>query len=378
MSTRPSGRVSGPPSSSFSCYRSSPFLRPGPPGPGLLLPRRRRPGGLPRRRLHGPGRRHHGPLLQSRRPGLPRRVPDQDEHELLHPRAHGDLAGRRRRIHVLAERAHRELLLSWRPFKGITLGAGYYSPYNFDSGWPVSWSGESYAASAKLNAHTFRTALAVEPLKGLALSAALDVVSMSVDWDHRIPFELETYPLAHEVLVMSQHEAGGHGLGFAAGALWKVFSGLQVGARFQKSAAVDLSGWNTFIFPNNLHFTRYRFRTPTGGRSRSPASSISSTIPGGDGPADPAPRDRLRPSPPASPAARPQPRRRVAAVERVRRLGNSPPSTPAMTSALPSLPSTRSSTASSRLRSRRASTWPSGTRRGSRPGSNTASAGGSR
>jgi len=155
--------------------------------------------------------------------------------------------------------------LSWQPFKGITLGAGYYSPYNFDSGWPVSWSGEYYSASAKLSAHTFRTALAVEPLKGLALSAALDVVSMSVDWDHRIPFELENYPLAHEILVMSQHEAGGNGIGFAAGALWKVFSGLQVGARFQKSASVDLAGWNTFLFPSIVGYGKTLLPDPYGG-----------------------------------------------------------------------------------------------------------------
>jgi len=145
--------------------------------------------------------------------------------------------------------------LSWQPFRGITLGAGYYSPYGFDSTWPVSWSGELYSAAAKLSAHTFRTALAVEPLKGLALSAALDVVSMSVAWDHRIPFELEKYPLTHEILVMSRHEAGGHGLGFAAGALWKVFSGLQVGARYQKSAAVDTAGRNVFVFPNSLNYS---------------------------------------------------------------------------------------------------------------------------
>ena len=155
--------------------------------------------------------------------------------------------------------------LSWQPFQGITLGAGYYSPYSFDSGWPVSWSGEYYSASAKLSTHTFRTALAVEPLKGLALSAALDVVSMSVDWDHRIPFELTNYPLAHEVLVMSQHEAGGHGLGFAAGALWKVFSGLQVGARFQKSASVDFAGWNTFLFPTIINFGKTLVPDPYGG-----------------------------------------------------------------------------------------------------------------
>ena len=64
---------------------------------------------------------------------------------------------------------------------------------------------------------------------------------------------------------MSQHEAGGHGLGFAAGALWKVFSGLQVGARFQKSASVDLAGWNTFLFPNIVNYGKTQVPDPYGG-----------------------------------------------------------------------------------------------------------------
>jgi long-chain fatty acid transport protein len=155
--------------------------------------------------------------------------------------------------------------LSWQPFKGVTLGTGYYSPYGFDSVWPVGWSGELYSASAKFSAHTFRTALAVEPLEGLAFSAALDVVSMSVDWGHRLRFGLTSYPLPEEILVLSQHEAGGHGLGFAAGALWKVFSGLQVGARFQKSASVDLAGWNTFLFPNSVSYGNAQVPDPYGG-----------------------------------------------------------------------------------------------------------------
>jgi long-subunit fatty acid transport protein len=64
---------------------------------------------------------------------------------------------------------------------------------------------------------------------------------------------------------MSQHEAGGHGIGFAAGALWKVSYWLQVGAKFQKSASVDLTGWNTFLFPNNLNYGRDMVPDPYGG-----------------------------------------------------------------------------------------------------------------
>lgn len=145
--------------------------------------------------------------------------------------------------------------LSWRPVKGIVLGAGFYTPYNFNSIWPEYWTGESVSMAAKLQTRTFRPVLAVEPVKGLALAAAFDFVSTSASWDVRLPFQLANYPLPNEVMVLSRHEAKGHGTGFAAGALWKVFSGLQVGARYQKSATVSLEGRNTFHFPNSLRIS---------------------------------------------------------------------------------------------------------------------------
>lgn len=145
--------------------------------------------------------------------------------------------------------------LSWRPVKGIVVGAGFYTPYNFDSIWPSSWAGDRLSIAAKLQTRTFRPVLAIEPVKGLALAAAVDFVSTGVRWDLRWPFELANYELPHEVLVMSRHESKGHGTGFAAGALWKVFSGLQVGARYQKSAAVALEGRNTFVFPDTLRYS---------------------------------------------------------------------------------------------------------------------------
>ena len=144
--------------------------------------------------------------------------------------------------------------LAWRPVRGISLGLGYYSPYSFDSRWPYAWSGEDVSVAAKLHSRTFRSVVAVEPLKGLALSAALDLVSISVRWEHHIPFELETYPLSRETTVTSFHQLQGRGVGFAAGVLWKVFSGLQVGARYQTSVAIDLAGQNTFSFPQSAYY----------------------------------------------------------------------------------------------------------------------------
>ncbi len=149
------------------------------------------------------------------------------------------------------------IFLSWQPVRRISIGLGYYSPGNFNSHWgSANWIGEEDSTAAKMKWYTFRAALAVEVLKGLAVSAALDVDSASVQWDHTILFELGNYTLPGEARVFSRHTLSGHGLGFAVGALWKASPAVQVGARYQKSAAVDLAGGNSFTFdPETANYT---------------------------------------------------------------------------------------------------------------------------
>ncbi len=138
--------------------------------------------------------------------------------------------------------------LAWRPARGISFGFGLYSPFNFDSRWPRSFSAEDVSIAAKLNALTFRSAVAVEPLKGLAFSVALDLVSLRVGWDHKIPFDVPNYPLPEPAKVTSFYELRGHRVGLAAGVMWKALPGLQFGARYQKSVAIDLTGVNSYMF----------------------------------------------------------------------------------------------------------------------------------
>lgn len=138
--------------------------------------------------------------------------------------------------------------LAWRPVKRLALGLGLYSPFNFDSRWPRTWSGETTSVAASLNALTFRSVVAVEPLKGLSLAAGLDLVSLSMAWEHKIFFDLETYPLTQPAEVTSLHAARGHGTGWTAGVMWTAIPWLRLGARFQQSVRIDLLGANDFIF----------------------------------------------------------------------------------------------------------------------------------
>jgi long-chain fatty acid transport protein len=138
--------------------------------------------------------------------------------------------------------------LAWRPVKRIGLGIGFFSPFNFDTRWPRTWSGEQSSIAARLNAETFRAAVAVEPLKGLAFGAALDLVSLHADWEHKIFFDLESYPLTVPARVLSIHGTRGHGTGWTAGVLWKTIPWLRVGARFTQSVKIGLLGVNDFVF----------------------------------------------------------------------------------------------------------------------------------
>jgi long-chain fatty acid transport protein len=138
--------------------------------------------------------------------------------------------------------------VAWRPVKGIGLGVGFFSPFNFDTRWPRTWTGDQASLAARYNAETFRTAVAVEPLKGLAFGAALDLVALHVDWEHRILFDLESYPLAEPAKIRSLLGLRGHGTGWSTGVMWKTIPWLRLGARFTQSVKIGLLGANGFVF----------------------------------------------------------------------------------------------------------------------------------
>ena len=144
--------------------------------------------------------------------------------------------------------------LSWQPIRRVTLALGLFSTYTFDSLWPSTWDGEEYSTSAKLKGRYFRSAVAVELFKGLAVSGGLDVVRLSVEWKHRLPFQTPNYPLEEPAMVLSREELSGHGLGYAAGVMWKLFPALQVGARYHRRVAVDLAGINRFSLPAESNY----------------------------------------------------------------------------------------------------------------------------
>ncbi|MEN6559542.1 MAG: outer membrane protein transport protein [Acidobacteriota bacterium] len=139
-----------------------------------------------------------------------------------------------------------DFAVAWQLLRGVTVATGLFSPFNYESYWSPGWDAEGAVTRNRLRTLFFRTALAVEVVKGLAVSAGVDVVSSSLRWRHIIPFNLETYPLDRDIDVESSQALSGHGLGFTAGALWKVLPALQIGARFQQSVSIDYAGTDVF------------------------------------------------------------------------------------------------------------------------------------
>ncbi|HMA54530.1 MAG TPA: outer membrane protein transport protein [Acidobacteriota bacterium] len=138
------------------------------------------------------------------------------------------------------------IAVSWQPFKRVTIGTGLFSPFTYESYWTPGWSGETINERNRLRSLYFRTAVAVEVVKGLSLSAGVDVVSSSLRWLHVIPFNIPNFPLPRDLDIDSSHRLHGRGLGFTAGALWKVLPVLQIGARYQQSVPVDYAGTDIF------------------------------------------------------------------------------------------------------------------------------------
>jgi long-chain fatty acid transport protein len=156
--------------------------------------------------------------------------------------------------------------LSWQPIKHVTVATGLFSPYSYESYWTPGWPGETVVNRNHLRTLYFRSALAVEVFKGLALSAGIDIVSSDVWYRHYIPFNIPNYPQPRDIDIESSHSLDGDGLGFTAGILWKIMPALQIGARYQQEVAVDLAGTNLFIQPMDIAGTRVP--APGGGTIR--------------------------------------------------------------------------------------------------------------
>ena len=144
--------------------------------------------------------------------------------------------------------------LAWQPVRGVTVAFGLFSPYTYESYWSPGWSGETVCTRNKLTSTYFRSAVAVEVVKGLAVSAGLDVISSNLRWQHEIPFNIPAYPMAYDIEINSAHRLHGRGLSFVAGVLWKIGPALRIGARFQKGLAVDYSGTDNFLQPLDAGF----------------------------------------------------------------------------------------------------------------------------
>jgi|GEM_PF-652169 len=136
--------------------------------------------------------------------------------------------------------------ISWQPVKRVTIGAGIFSPFTYESYWTPGWDAETVVGRNRLRTMTFRAALAVEPLKGLALGAGIDLVSSTVRWRHSIPFNIPNYPLPRDLDVDSNDQLSGRGTSFVAGALWKIVPAVQIGAKYQERLPIDYAGTDVF------------------------------------------------------------------------------------------------------------------------------------
>lgn len=151
---------------------------------------------------------------------------------------------------------------SWQPFKRVTLGAGFSTPYSYQSLWTPGWSARTVCKQNLFKAQYLSLTAAVEIFKGFAVGGGLDLVSSNLEWQHDLLFNIPNYPLPSDLFVESAHDLRGRGRGFTAGAMWKIVPAVQIGARYRQSVAVDYEGFNLFNTPT---MTSASVPLPTGG-----------------------------------------------------------------------------------------------------------------
>ncbi|MBU4494984.1 MAG: outer membrane protein transport protein [Acidobacteria bacterium] len=136
---------------------------------------------------------------------------------------------------------------TWSPFPRITFGIGRFSPYSTDVNWGGGWPGKNFCLSAQLSSVYYRPAVAIKLTEGLALGFGIDFVFSKSEWSHVVEFPTENIPQIQTPLYMdSRPHAGGSGIGFVAGLLWKIGKRLQIGGKYQHKVAFDAKGKNTF------------------------------------------------------------------------------------------------------------------------------------
>jgi long-chain fatty acid transport protein len=120
----------------------------------------------------------------------------------------------------------------------VALGVARFTPYISASNYPWNWPGEMLNVNANLVTTIFRPVLAIR-FGGLSFGFGLDIVTARMDWWHS---QVALDDLNSGVLVQSIFETKGNGLGFSAGALWKISDWIQIGARYQHKVALSMSG----------------------------------------------------------------------------------------------------------------------------------------
>ncbi len=128
----------------------------------------------------------------------------------------------------------------------ISIGIGAFTPYSLVTKWTSHWPGDPLCINSELHVFTIRPALAIKINKYLSVGAGLDIIRSNVRWDfHNIH---STIFGPDEKWVINELNASGNGIGFTAGALFKLNDRFQIGGRYQQKVELDLKGKNTYRF----------------------------------------------------------------------------------------------------------------------------------
>ncbi len=128
----------------------------------------------------------------------------------------------------------------------ISIGIGAFTPYSLMTKWPPEWPGDSLCLYSKLNVFTIRPVLAVKINKYLSVGAGVDIITSNVRWDFHNIYSGLYGP--DEWGVINELNASGNGLGFTAGALFRLNDNFQIGARYQQGVNIDQQGKNDYRF----------------------------------------------------------------------------------------------------------------------------------
>jgi len=129
-------------------------------------------------------------------------------------------------------------------FKNVNFGFGLYSPFSYGVEWPENWVGRFIATNTEYKSLSLNPVLSWKPFRFISVGAGLDLMYGAFIYENGVVFT------PRELSGTGRLSGDAYGLGFNAGIQVEPLNGLKLGATYRSSRKLDFrEAEKSFHFP---------------------------------------------------------------------------------------------------------------------------------